>query len=945
MATLKISEVSDLTIKPSTVTEKTINATFKYSTSNKGDYKYFKNFKVAWHYSYKDGGTTINRQDESTENRSTSSSEQTIQWTIPNFNVTKVKTIDIYVTIEPDFDKKTVKVTDSNGKSKSKEQKIPSTKKKSNTLNLNLGEQEEVATPPVPTVEVQSDQSIKLTIKGYNYESNFARSVGVQVLRNGKVINKDILKQMQGKYSVGNFTWMSSPMKDGNYYEYRVKGFNHTDLKGNASKFSDKTDRVYAKPKQPKGNIYTQNGQYISGNTSSLRPNIVINDIANEYDMIKSYIIEYSLDYRHLKQNRYNDNGIDGYAKKEYVKGIDPESGIFKPADSGKGIYARLYIDEFKTLTTSQQDETRKSNTIYFRIVAVNTGEPEQQSDRATDISDFYTYVGGSRPLVPTTWSSKSSYVDDESIILNFINNSTDGSYMQKYELQFKINDVETDAFEYESKLELGEKQEPTYSHNLGFISDLLKFYFGLYLTGDDPQIRLDDGYYPVQYRIRTKGAYDGYISQQGITYSGWSDWAPYKLLEVYRKPWIKFEDAGDDWLWDPFDFRYDTIYTAYDGTPFPETVTHFPLFIGVDSGPLPQTALEYQFKITALHDYDILDYDGSTKHVLAGDIIWSTFSSPTADYFNDNNNLNHCLARINPWDISLDNGTDPELGTGYMLTCSVTMSSGLTASISQTFGTNYEDADFQPTALITLDQDLYAAYITPRLDEVEYDEGETPVTLEDVVFHIFRRNYDGTQTEVASAINGDVEVAVTDPHPALNGASYRIVGMSKITGRIQFIDVPGVEFDDKAIIIQWDGETQNFDLVKDWEDETEDPDNLMLYGSGVQNNMIVLPYNIDATNNYDMDKELVKYIGRENPVSYYGTQKGESLTLSTVIPKTSSDIIYALRRLSIYKGDCYIREPNGTGFWANVTASFNINHLEVTVPVSITATRVEGGL
>ena len=354
----------------------------------------------------------------------------------------------------------------------------------------------------------------------------------------------------------------------------------------------------------------------------------------------------------------------------------------------------------------------------------------------------------------------------------------------------------------------------------------------------------------------------------------------------------------------------------------------------------LPQTALEYQFKITSLQDYDILDYDGSTKHVIAGDTIWSTFSPPTRGYFEDDDESNYCLVRINPWDINLNNATN------YLLTCSVTMSSGLVATISQEFDTNYEDVDFQPTGLITLDQELYAAYITPKLDEVEYDvEPEHPVTMSDVVFHVFRRNYDGTQTEVISGLNGDYEVAVTDPHPALNGASYRIVGMSKLTGKVQYVDIPGIDFDKKAIIIQWDGESQNFDLVRDWEDETEDPDNLMLYGSGIQNNMIVLPYNIDATNNYDMDKELVKYIGRENPVSYYGTQKGESLILSTVIPKTSKDIIYALRRLSIYKGDCYIREPNGTGFWANVTASFNINHLEVTVPVSITATRVEGGL
>lgn len=332
MATLKISEVTDLSITTSVAQQKQIIATFKYSTSTSGDYKYFKNFKVAWHYSYKDGSITVNRQDESNPSRDTSSSSQSIYWSLPNLDPTKVKTITVYVTIEPDFDKKTVKVTDSNGKSKDKEQKIPSTKKKSNTLKLNLGEQEEVAIPPTPTVEVLSDQSLKLTITGYTYSSNFARSVGVQVFKNGKKVS-DTLREMKGTTGAGAYTWVSTPMKDGNYYQYRLKGFNHNNLEGNESKWGELTDKVYSKPKTPTGDIYAQNGIGGNDSPSDFRPNIVVKDTANKYDMIKAYKIEYSIEPKDLKQDRYDGTGISGYKTQTFEKGINPESGIFKPDD------------------------------------------------------------------------------------------------------------------------------------------------------------------------------------------------------------------------------------------------------------------------------------------------------------------------------------------------------------------------------------------------------------------------------------------------------------------------------------------------------------------------------------------------------------------------------------------------------------------------------------
>ena len=93
------------------------------------------------------------------------------------------------------------------------------------------------------------------------------------------------------------------------------------------------------------------------------------------------------------------------------------------------------------------------------------------------------------------------------------------------------------------------------------------------------------------------------------------------------------------------------------------------------------------------------------------------------------------------------------------------------------------------------------------------------------------------------------------------------------------------------------------------------------------------------------MDVELVEYAGRKRPVSYYGTQLGESATWRVDIDKKDEDTLYALRRLAIWPGDVYVREPSGSGYWANITVSFSQTHKELVIPVSLDIKRVEGGV
>ncbi len=211
--------------------------------------------------------------------------------------------------------------------------------------------------------------------------------------------------------------------------------------------------------------------------------------------------------------------------------------------------------------------------------------------------------------------------------------------------------------------------------------------------------------------------------------------------------------------------------------------------------------------------------------------------------------------------------------------------------------------------------------------------EESTPVI--DVWLAVYRREFDGSFIELASQLDGAKATTITDPHPALDFARYRIVATSKDTGAVSYFDPPGYPVGGKAAIIQWDEEWTDFEVNN--EDSLVEPP-----WSG---SLLKLPYNLDVSDNHSPDVSLVKYIGREHPVSYYGTHVGATSTWKTDIEKTDKETLYALRRLANWMGNVYVREPSGSGYWANVTVSFSQTHCELTIPVSLTITRVEGGV
>lgn len=341
-------------------------------------------------------------------------------------------------------------------------------------------------------------------------------------------------------------------------------------------------------------------------------------------------------------------------------------------------------------------------------------------------------------------------------------------------------------------------------------------------------------------------------------------------------------------------------------------SLTSFPFSITGVAGPSTQTPIGYQVTITAKSYYETLDVVGNPKVVNAGDVVYSK-------YFDISVNL---YTELSAGDIDLENNIE------YEIVCMVSMDSGLTATTSYSFTVAWVDEEYAPNASIGINRGNLTATIGP------YCKDASGNLVDGITLSVYRREFDGTFTELATGLSNVKNTHITDPHPSLDYARYRIVAISDATGAVSYYDMPGHPVGEEGIIIQWNEAWKSYVPV----------DGLMVepnWGGTI----LRLPYNVDISDDYSMDVSLIEYIGRNHPVSYYGTQRGETSTWSTVIPKTDRETLYALRRLAIWPGDVYVREPSGSGYWAHVSVSFSQKHLATTIPIQLGITRVAGGV
>lgn len=552
----------------------------------------------------------------------------------------------------------------------------------------------------------------------------------------------------------------------------------------------------------------------------------------------------------------------------------------------------------------------------FVRVRAVN-------SQGESDWTEASSIILGVVPAAPTTWSSTSTVTVGEEMKLYWMHNSKDGSKESKAELKYIVNNG-------------SEVVKEVLKTN---ISDDVSYY---YL----PTSSYSEGA-TIRWLVRTAGITGEY-----------GPWSVTRTISIYAPPSLSLIISNDG-----LNTRSLTEIVKY------------PFYIKAESGPNSQTPIGYHFSIIAKNTYETMDEHGNVKIIIAGQEIYSKFLDV---------NERVILLTMTPSDVNLENNSE------YRLICTVTMDSGLTSEVFVDFRVSLQDTTYYPTAEILFDKDTLSASIRPYCTYTpyifyqvifdastgNYTRTNTPISpiegtsidnalttngdlvfvgvnssgkviyfsvissereylVENVVLSVYRNEYDGRFVEIAKDIANTDNFYVTDPHPSLDIASYRIVSTDTTNGSISYTDVLGYPVGIKSVIIQWDETWDNLKITGD-----NPTDEVRWAGS-----MLKLPYNIDVSDSNTMDVSLIEYIGRSHPVSYYGTQLGVTSTWHMEIPKTDKNTLYGLRMLAIYTGDVYVREPSGSGYWANISVSYEQKHRELTIPITLSIKRVEGGM
>lgn len=519
-------------------------------------------------------------------------------------------------------------------------------------------------------------------------------------------------------------------------------------------------------------------------------------------------------------------------------------------------------------------------NTWYFRVRAKN-----EDGDASAWTKTYPSIKIGTTPTAPTTWTITSTIKVGTNPTIYWTHNCEDGSEQSDVQVRVKVDN-------YDWMTLYPEDNKANH-----FTIDILSSYWTL---------PIEDGT-KIKWQVRTKGLVDTF-----------SPWSATKTIEVYSPPQVECHlsygnNLGDD-TQSPFEMGY------------------YPLVIELEALPANRTVVSFSVSITSNKEYTDLDEVGNVITIRAGQEIYRrTFNHAK-------NQNNYGKLSLGPGDINLLSSINNEYT--YTITATAAMSSGLTAKTTRTFVLDYtvEEQFYYCSAMVTLNSNLTADIVPVAMDEFD-----NPKQSKYLKLSVYRREYNGQFTLIADDITTEkYPVVVTDPHPSLHYMSYRIVAISTRTGAVSYNDTQAIPVLHSAIVIQWDEEWQIYYGDNNIMDLTADTGSMDI--QTWQGSILQLPYNVDITAEQKNDVELVGYIGREHPVSYYGTQKSETGHWKADIPKRDTETLYLLRRLANYMGDVYVREPSGIGYWAHVDVSYNIDHVKTVVPVTLTITRVEGG-
>lgn len=513
----------------------------------------------------------------------------------------------------------------------------------------------------------------------------------------------------------------------------------------------------------------------------------------------------------------------------------------------------------------------------YFRVRAKNTdGESEWTAPAGV--------VVGSKPEAPTTWSSTTTAVVGEPLNLYWIHNAEDNSRWRFARIKVTRSDGEP--------VVIPDIQNPNAD------SDEVD-------ENETCVYAIDTSEYPEGVSLKWQ------VQTAGITQE-LGELSIERTIDIYAKPTLELDLRGKD-------------DEALDEDGDQKVVDSFPIYISGVAGPNSnlQHPTSYHVAVVSNGSYDTVDQVGNAVTISKGDLVYSSHVD-TGDI-----SASYTLAvELSAGNIDLANNQP------YTVKVTVAMSSGLTAEATQEIVVAWSEDEYQPNAEIAFDPETYTTIIRPYC--MDYISNGVYELSENVELSVYRREYDGRFIKLHTEdIPNRGNESITDPHPALDYARYRIVARSTETGAVGYFDVPGIPTQIPAVIIQWNEDWTNFDVVS--EDAPAQP---LWTGS-----LLKLPYNIKVNTNHNPDVTLAEYIGRAHPVGYYGTQIGESATWNVDIDKNDKETVYALRRLAKWMGDVYVREPSGSGYWAHIVVSFNESYDSLVIPVTFAITRVEGGI
>lgn len=628
--------------------------------------------------------------------------------------------------------------------------------------------------------------------------------------------------------------------------------------------------------------------------------------------------------------------------------------------------------------------------TYFFRIRAV--GENSQYSAW----SEIQSLVIGEKPSAPTTWSSTTTVIVGEPLTLYWVHNTADGSSQTQAELELIIDEVHIEP-DITIKNSTDEDEKDKISKcSIDTRTGIISWTVDGKTTSQYLGCTFVEGV-KIQWRVRT----------YGVTGEP-SDWSTQRTVDVYAQPTLSLgiTDMAGNTVTTLTSFPFcikalpgpktqtpigyhvsikandsykatdqigiekninkdDEIYYKYFDISSDLTLEMTPEFIDLQNG------INYTLTCTVSMDSG-LTRDASRDFTVSWtDVMYTpdaeisyneeTYTTYIRPYCETHKLVGHKVTtNAKKYEVSTDT-IETETVSDLFTTSGEKVFIGLNNGTVVYYAILYFDSAGNPidpiyrkvtntngTYTLTSTK-LYAKNISKLrtktgeevligvIDDmdVQYCMVDEAELTEDISLSVYRREFNGEFTKLSTGLNNLKSTVITDPHPALDYARYRIVAIANSTGAVSYYDVPGHPIGEIGAIIQWDEEWTVLDT----------PENAELSQPPWTGSLLRLPYNISVSDSNTPSVSMVEYIGRKRPVSYYGTQIGSKSTWSVVIPKSDKETLYAIRRLSEWMGDVYVREPSGTGYWANITVSYNVNFNELTIPITFNITRVEGGV